>query len=96
MKIESLKDLQKIIQLCRKLGVEAIEIGGLKMNLGPTPVIVQNNRQKYTPGIQEETKVNPYATPYAPGGITESVSVPTENILTEEQLLFWSAEGESQ
>ncbi len=33
MKIESLKDLQKLIKLCHATGVSAIEVDGVKMNL---------------------------------------------------------------
>lgn len=37
MKIESLKDLQAIVALCRKQGVAAIEIDGVKLTLGDEP-----------------------------------------------------------
>lgn len=85
MKIESTKDLKKLIQLCRTMGVEAIEVDGVKMNLGPTPVIVSKTRYK----AQPETQVS--NTTLAPGGITEDIRIPT-NGLTDEQLLFYSAQ----
>lgn len=33
MKIDSLKDLEKMIKLCQKNGVEAIEVDGVKISL---------------------------------------------------------------
>jgi hypothetical protein len=86
MKIESFKDLQKLIQLCRKTGIEAIEIDNVKMNLGPTPTIVSNTRQKVSQVANETQPV------FTPGGITEEIQIPT-NGLTDEQLLFYSAQG---
>jgi hypothetical protein len=44
LKIDSLKDLAKLIKLCRQTGVEAIEVDGVKMNLGPTPTIIKYNK----------------------------------------------------
>lgn len=83
MKISSLKELQKLILLCRKTGIEAIEVDGVKMNLGPTPVIIQNKRTKPTAPEQSFPV-------HTPGGITEEVQIPT-NGLTEEQLLYYSS-----
>lgn len=86
MKIDSLKDLEKLIKLCRKTGIEAIEVEGLKMNLGPTPVIISEKRQK---SVQKSNDMLPV---YTPGGITEDTKIET-NGLTDEQLLFYSAQG---
>lgn len=43
MKIESLKDLEALIKVCRKHGVEAVSFNGLSMNLGQP---VQPRRRK--------------------------------------------------
>lgn len=80
MKIESLKDLKKLIALCRSTGVEAIEVEGLKMNLGPTPMIVKQVKNNK---VQENQVDNT---------ITEDMKIPTDG-LTEEQLLYYSAQG---
>lgn len=85
MQIENLRDLKKLIQLCRLTGVEAIEIGDIKMNLGPTPTIIRSTKLKSEPN-------QTFTTPYAPGGITAEIQIPTDGI-TEEQMLFWSAQG---
>lgn len=37
MKISSIKDLEQVIKLCRRTGVEAIEIDGVKLSLGTPP-----------------------------------------------------------
>ena len=37
MKIENIKDLQKVIQLCRKAGVDTIKIDGVELKLGELP-----------------------------------------------------------
>lgn len=36
--IESLKDLEKLLKLCRKQGVQEIELGTVKLKLGDLPV----------------------------------------------------------
>lgn len=84
MKIENLKDLQKLIQLCRKTGIEAIEVDNVKINLGPAPIILQKQPKFVKP--QETFEV------HTPGGITEEIQIPT-NGLTEEQLLYYSSQG---
>lgn len=89
MTINSLKDLKKLIQLCRQTGVEAIEIDGVKLNLGPTPVIYKTTRAKDNAPTKTPEQV------FTPGGITEEIQIPTDG-LTEEQLLFYSAQGHSE
>lgn len=57
MKIESLKDLEAIIKLCRKTGVASIEVNGIKLELGAeAPKRLKSERssdpittQEYTP-----------------------------------------------
>lgn len=75
------------------MGIEAIEVDNVKMNLGPTPVIYKNQTklgQGLLKGLQEAADNT-----YAPGGITESVQIPTTG-LTDEQLLMWSAQTPDQ
>lgn len=90
MTISSLKDLQKLIALCRKTGVDAIEVDNIKMNLGPDPIKKTRNmkeyKEKYFPsttithdGVNENTKID----------IPDVVETPDE--LTDEQLMFYSA-----
>lgn len=85
--LKDLKDLEKAIKLCRKLGVNAIEIGEVKFELGQAP----------TPQTYKTPKVTTMAPGMtAPGGITEDVIIPTTQGfapagLTDEELLFYSA-----
>ena len=88
MKIDNLKDLKKLIDLCRKTGIEAIEVDGVKMNLGPMPT----TQARIAP--QSSILAPADQTEYIPGGITETMSIPT-NDLTEEQMLFWSSQGQN-
>lgn len=37
MKVDSLKELKKLIQLCQQTGVRNIEVDGIKMELGAPP-----------------------------------------------------------
>lgn len=89
--LKSLKDLEKAIKLCRKLGVESIRIDGVEFHLG---VQVQT----FTPRKQPKVEATlPGMT--APGGITEDMIIPTTPshlaaTLTEEQLLFYSVGNE--
>lgn len=64
MKIDTLKDLEKTIKLCRRMGVQSIEIDGVKLQLGDAP-------EKANLVTEESTK--------------------TENDLSDEELLLWSA-----
>lgn len=37
MQVQSLKELRKLIQLCRATGVASIEVDGMKITLGDAP-----------------------------------------------------------
>ncbi len=85
MTIKDIKDLQKVITLCRKLGVESIKVDNVEFHLGAAPIKTYLG-QGLIKGIKESI-----TTPtFIPGGITEDVQIPTDG-LTEEQLLFYSA-----
>lgn len=91
MKIESLKDLEKVIKLCRKLGVEVIKVDGVELVLG----------HMATPSPQRSwTAPKVSLAAYPPNGITSDTKIITDE-LTPEQMLFYSAdpsvmEGEQQ
>jgi hypothetical protein len=84
MKIENLKQLQKVMQLCRKQGVETIEIDGVKFQFGPQMEIPQRK----TKAIANEA-----FQPITPGGITDETKIPTMDGITEEALLMWSVQN---
>ncbi len=90
MKIENLKQLQKLIALCRKTGVEAIEIDGIKMNIGPAPKATR----KQTPveyDIPEASIKIPQYNPVVKEVVADVIKT---DGLTDEELLFYSASGQ--
>ncbi len=76
MTISDLKDLKKLIQLCRHQGVDRITVDGITLELGSAPI--------------KETQSTRNATPN-PGIVTEDTSIETFDSLSEEQKLFWSS-----
>jgi hypothetical protein len=87
MKIESLRQLSQLIALCRRQGVNIIKVDNIELVLEGTPQVAKASK----------SSVEAASTPtYAPGGITEETRIQTPTELTEEQLLFYSANGEQQ
>jgi hypothetical protein len=84
MKIDTAKQLEQVIKLCRKLGVDSMRIDGVEFHLAP--IALQPKKVK---SLMED--IQPQMPVYTPGGITEEVTIPTDG-LTEEQLLFYSAQ----
>jgi len=91
MTISNLKDLQKLIALCRRTGVQSIRVDGIEFHLGEEPV---KTRKKTV------TNTDPQVT-LTPGGVTEQTKIPGVTIasdwdlLTEEQKLFYSSRSET-
>lgn len=91
MKIENLKEFKALIKACRQLGVESFEADGCFVKLGALPV-----KQPNSPAIDQTSF--PEASVKVPaydGPITEPEIVPTEG-LTEDQLMFYSAQGHEE
>jgi hypothetical protein len=86
MTIPDLKELKKVIELCRKLGVDLIKVDGVEIHLGMAPPIEQ------APSLKQ-TQVQ---TSYAPGGITEDIKIDIPAELTPEQLLMWSVQDPTE
>lgn len=89
MQISSLKELQQLIALCRKTGVQSIKVDNVEFHLGEERVNAKRPR-KYIPEFPNQ----PTMPTYAPGGITADTKIETSE-LTDEQLLFYSSEGPS-
>jgi len=87
MTINSIKELQALIKMLKKEGVDAIKIDNLEF------CIIQKAPQ----ASRKSTRmVNSAAyTPLAPGGIQEDTRIITDE-LTEDQLLHWSSQGSDQ
>lgn len=77
MKIETLKDLEKLVKLCRKLGVEAIECDGVRMDLGPSVPKATRSSSKSKKAINTSE--------------LEAPDRVDTDALTPEQLLYYSA-----
>lgn len=91
MKIESLKELENVIKLCRRTGVEHIIVDGVELNLGPAPIIY---RKEAKPASTKE-RVDRILNPGVAHTPTEETII-TSDSLTDEQLLFYSAQGNEQ
>lgn len=90
MKIDSLKDLEKLVKLCRKLGIDAVEIGDLKFNLGQPPQTIRKNQivqSMFSDADIKIPKYNPVVSDSTPDIIKTDE-------LTQEQLLFYSSDSE--
>jgi hypothetical protein len=108
MKIDSLKDLEQLVKLCRKTGIDAIKIDNIEFTLGTAPKT--HTRQPSVANDFPEANIRiPQYNPLATPGTTQSVSQygqTAQNVsqyvqdtiktdgLTDEQLMFYSATGE--
>lgn len=99
MKIENLKELQKLISACRRLGVQAIKLGEVEFSLGPLPQsklikpsVVETFPEEnikipqFTPTLGQ-TAVN--TVDYR--GVQQIADIIATEELSEEQLLFYSS-----
>lgn len=84
MKIDSVNDLRKIIELCRKTGVESIKVDNVEIKLGEAPAKPQRASKTVQPPI------------FAPGGITDDSQIESFDALTDEQKLFYSVVTDQQ
>lgn len=91
MVVDNLKELQKLIKACRALGVDKIEIDGIKLELGALPST--RKAHKLVTALQEANEFHDI------GGIGASTPVPQPDLihmpdaLTPEQLLNWSSQS---
>jgi hypothetical protein len=88
--IASLKDLQKLIALCRRTGVQSIRIDGIELHLGDIPYKAQRASQVVT---SDGPKVT-----FSPGNVTEETKITVASdwdLLSDEQRLFYSSRPET-
>lgn len=82
MKIDTIRDLEKIIRICRKTGVDIIKIGDIEIVLGKATAPTRIKRPSTTkplPGINEDTPID----------IPDAIE---SDELTEDQLMFGSSD----
>lgn len=99
MKIENLKEFQKVIQACRKLGVQSAKIDNVEFHLGDLPQPRQKFLESSDPLSEAKiTVTQPNDTQVLPVG-SYNVKAIAEKIasdgLSEEQLLFYSSRSEA-
>lgn len=80
MKLDSPKDLAKVIAIMRKTGVDILKIGDVEIVLGANPV----KSTTYKPKQVKSDVLPAYA-------ISEDTSIHTPDSLSPDQLLFYSA-----
>lgn len=92
MKIDSLKQLDRLLALCQKRGVTSITVDGISLNLQSFTKKAKTVRQIDTTVFPEETVIVPQYN----GGINEDTPIEAinEETLTDEQLMFYSARPE--
>lgn len=94
MKVASLKDLKKLLQLCREQGVHSIKLDGMEFGLLPTAPVKAGKRIadliNNTETTEESIRIPQY-TPIVTDGSPDTITTPDE--LTEEQLMMWSSQG---
>lgn len=83
--MNNLKDLEKFLKLCRKMGVQSIRHGDTEVHLGEMPAAVET-------AARTQSKILPS---YPPGGITPDTRIITDE-LTPEQLLMWSVDDPTE
>lgn len=90
MEIKSLKDLDKLLKLCRKAGVATMKVGNMEFTLGKQAVASRSVISDVFP------EANIPVPQYNPGNINESTEIETiqTDTLTEEQLMYYSARPE--
>jgi hypothetical protein len=88
--VDNLKDLEKLLKLCRKQGVQSIRFDGVEVHLGDLP-----QPQRSLKAAFPEQTVNPkaYQDAFDPGKIIvpTDLKVPTDE-MTEEQMMFGSSD----
>jgi hypothetical protein len=86
VKLDSLKDLDKLLVLCNKRGVKTMKIDNLEFHLEPDLV---------TPARSTKSQVKETASQLQVPGFADPGTIPNDgwDTLTDEQKLFYSAQG---
>jgi hypothetical protein len=82
MILKTIKDLDKLIKLCKKQGISGIKVGNVEFNLEP---IKTSSIEPISP--EASVKVPKF------NGSLEPDKIDTDQ-LTEEQLMYYSVKGE--
>lgn len=80
MKIDTIKQLKSVIELCRKSGIDSIEIDGIKIDFGMSPESASISTEQ-----PQET--------FIPGGVDQDTPIKLDEAwekLTDDQKLYYS------
>jgi hypothetical protein len=100
MQVNSLKELEKILKLCRKNGVQVMKVDGVEFVLGE---VTDKPRKRYIDTREVTSQIDLNAFPEAdlkipafspPPPVADQVDMPDE--LTDEQKLFYSSVGHAE
>lgn len=86
MTVSTLKDLEKLVKLMRKVGIDKIKVDSIELELGDVPQKLNLKNAANNQAILEDMQ-------YRPGGIDQNTRIETPDDLTPEQLLFYSSQG---
>lgn len=94
MKIESLKELDKLMQLCQKRGIDSITIDGIALTFHISSKPVKHNATSLPDYSSDFPEAN-IPVPKFTGEIAD-VEIPETTELSKEQLLMWSVDSQGQ
>ena len=91
MTVSSLKDLKKLLELCRSQGVKTLEVDGIKFELN-------EQIQSFKPASKRKLKEVSESVNFPPNsGVDENIVIPRMDIpddgLTADELLFYSSDA---
>ncbi len=89
----SLKQLEKLMQLCRKQGIEAFEIGEIKFNLGSLPKVGKQLPSIDDSVFPEQNVQVPKFNGILPDEVPAQEKIKTADDMTEEQRMFYSSDA---
>jgi hypothetical protein len=96
MQIQTLKDLEHLIKLCRKTGVDSVTIDGITIKLGDMPEksTKSNNRKSSTKEIDVDQPIPSAFMEHNPAEALKLYNdILVQGALTEEQQLYYSVSG---
>lgn len=88
MKLESIKDLEALVKLCRKHGIEAIEVDNVKFSLGSAPKRVSILRSEDPLADARIPMFNGITNPNVAQVVADQIKT---DELSPDQLLFYSS-----
>jgi hypothetical protein len=92
LKIDSLKDLEKLAKLCRKVGINTIKVGEIEFHLGVEPYKAQKEDDSFVTDPLARASI---PMPNIEYNDPEPDKIASPDELTEEQLMHYSSRPEA-